>query len=61
MRAAWNNFTGGDTQGASTITQQYARNAAELKEISYNRKLREAVIARRWRTSTPRTRSSGAT
>ena len=29
VRAAWNNFTGGDTQGASTITQQYARNAAE--------------------------------
>ena len=47
VRAAWNNFTGGDTQGASTITQQYARNAADLKEISYNRKLREAVIARK--------------
>ncbi len=47
VRAAWNNFTGGDTQGASTITQQYARHAAELKEISYNRKLREAVIARK--------------
>ena len=47
IRAAWNNFTGGDTQGASTITQQYARHAAELKEISYNRKLREAVIARK--------------
>jgi membrane peptidoglycan carboxypeptidase len=47
MRAAWNNFTGGDTQGASTITQQYARHAAELKEISYNRKLREAVLARK--------------
>ena len=46
-RAAWNNFTGGDTQGASTITQQYARYAAKLKEISYNRKLREAVIARK--------------
>jgi membrane peptidoglycan carboxypeptidase len=47
MRAAWNNFTGGDTQGASTITQQYARHAADLKEISYNRKLREAVLARK--------------
>ncbi|RZU51035.1 membrane peptidoglycan carboxypeptidase [Krasilnikovia cinnamomea] len=46
-RAAWNNFTGGDKQGASTITQQYARHAAELKDISYNRKLREAVIARK--------------
>ncbi|WP_239080231.1 transglycosylase domain-containing protein [Paractinoplanes brasiliensis] len=47
VRAAWNNFTGGATQGASTITQQYARHAAELKEISINRKLREAVIARK--------------
>jgi len=47
VRAAWNNFTGGDTQGASTITQQYARHAADLKDISYNRKLREAVIARK--------------
>ena len=27
VRAAWNNIKGGDTQGASTITQQYARNA----------------------------------
>ena len=47
VRAAWNNFTSDDTQGASTITQQYARHAAELKEISINRKLREAVIARK--------------
>jgi membrane peptidoglycan carboxypeptidase len=46
-RAAWNNFTGGQTEGASTITQQYARHAADLKDISYNRKLREAVIARK--------------
>ncbi len=46
-RAAWNNFTGGDTQGASTITQQYARHAAEMNDISYNRKIREAVLARK--------------
>jgi membrane peptidoglycan carboxypeptidase len=45
LRAAWNNLTGGDTQGASTITQQYARVAAELKGVTYSRKLREAVIA----------------
>ena len=45
LRAAWNNVTGGDTQGASTITQQYARVAAELKGVTYSRKLREAVIA----------------
>src|ERR1700760_4158207 len=47
LRAAWNNFTGGRRQGASTITQQYARHAADLKAISINRKLREAVIARK--------------
>jgi membrane peptidoglycan carboxypeptidase len=46
MRAAWNNFTGGATQGASTITQQYARIAYELgRESSYQRKLKEAVLA----------------
>ncbi|WP_344317320.1 transglycosylase domain-containing protein, partial [Actinoplanes couchii] len=47
MRAAWNNFTNGDLQGASTITQQYARHIADEKDISYSRKLREAVIARK--------------
>jgi membrane peptidoglycan carboxypeptidase len=46
-RAAWNNFTGGETQGASTITQQYAKYATKRKEITYNVKLREAVIARK--------------
>lgn len=49
VRAAWNNVTGGDTQGASTITQQYARVAAQLKGVTYSRKLREAVIA--WKLS----------
>lgn len=46
-RAAWNNLTGGETQGASTITQQYARHAANDMEVSYARKLREAVMARK--------------
>ncbi|HZM74663.1 MAG TPA: transglycosylase domain-containing protein [Candidatus Limnocylindrales bacterium] len=46
-RAAYNNLTGGDRQGASTITQQYARAAANDMEISYARKLREAVMARK--------------
>ncbi|WP_158647722.1 transglycosylase domain-containing protein, partial [Actinoplanes sp. ATCC 53533] len=46
-RAAWNNFSGGETQGASTITQQYAKYATKRKEITYNVKLREAVIARK--------------
>lgn len=44
-RAAWNNFTGGDKQGASTITQQYARHIADMNEISYQRKIREAMLA----------------
>ena len=45
MRAAWNNVSGGKTQGASTITQQYARIAADLTGVTFSRKLREAVIA----------------
>src|ERR1043165_5175566 len=46
MRAFWNNVTGGETQGASTITQQYAGLAAEFRdEASYGRKAEEAVIA----------------
>ncbi|WUP48789.1 penicillin-binding protein [Micromonospora globbae] len=45
-RAAWNNFTGGDKQGASTITQQYARNAFDnLKDDTYARKVKEAIFA----------------
>jgi membrane peptidoglycan carboxypeptidase len=47
MRAAWNNVTGGDTQGASTITQQYIKIATQQAQISYARKLREAVLARK--------------
>ncbi|WP_260428596.1 transglycosylase domain-containing protein [Micromonospora globispora] len=45
LRAAWSNITGGQRQGASTITQQYARVAADLRGVTYSRKLREAVIA----------------
>ncbi|WP_114149488.1 transglycosylase domain-containing protein [Glycomyces xiaoerkulensis] len=46
MRALVNNVTGGDTQGASTITQQYAGMVAEIRDdISYGRKAREAVMA----------------
>ncbi|MCY9555704.1 transglycosylase domain-containing protein, partial [Paenibacillus apiarius] len=45
-RAAWNNLTGGDKQGASTITQQYARNAFEnLNQDTYGRKVKEAILA----------------
>ncbi|MGW0435228.1 transglycosylase domain-containing protein [Micromonospora sp. NPDC003197] len=46
VRAAWNNLTGGSRQGASTITQQYARNAYEsLNDDSYARKVKEAIFA----------------
>jgi membrane peptidoglycan carboxypeptidase len=45
LRAAWNNFTGGQLQGGSTITQQYARLAYELGGVTYQRKAREAVLA----------------
>ncbi|PZG02241.1 transglycosylase domain-containing protein [Micromonospora deserti] len=45
-RAAWNNLSGGDKQGASTITQQYARNAYDnLKDDTYARKVKEAILA----------------
>ncbi|GAA3240406.1 transglycosylase domain-containing protein [Dactylosporangium siamense] len=43
--ALWNQVTGGDTRGASTISQQYARQWAELEGASFGRKAREAVIA----------------
>src|SRR5262249_46774185 len=49
MRAAWNNFTGGKPQGASTIPQQYARIAADLRGVTYARKAREAMLA--WKLS----------
>ncbi|MDG4800679.1 transglycosylase domain-containing protein [Micromonospora sp. WMMD980] len=45
LRAAWANVSGGQRQGASTLTQQYARVAADLRGVTYSRKLREAVIA----------------
>src|SRR5215831_3027478 len=49
LRAAWNNFTGGNVQGGSTITQQYARLAFDLQGVTYQRKAREAVLA--WKIS----------
>lgn len=46
IRAAWNNFTGGPRQGASTIDQQYAGAVAGTRnDDSYSRKLREAAMA----------------
>ena len=46
MRALWNNVTGGDTQGASTLEQQYVGQIADIRDDhSYFRKAREAVMA----------------
>lgn len=45
VRAAWNNVLGGSTQGGSTITQQYAKNAYLTQDRSWNRKVREALLA----------------
>lgn len=48
IRAALKNFTAGHVrQGASTITQQLARNSFELKGKTYRRKLLEMFAARR--------------
>lgn len=48
IRAAIKNFTAGEVkQGASTITQQLARNTFSLKERTFRRKLLEIFLARR--------------
>jgi len=45
-RAAWSNLTGGSTQGGSTITQQYVKNAIlENSERSFSRKFQELFVA----------------
>ncbi len=51
-RAVFNNLTGGSTQGGSTITQQYAKNAFLTQERSWNRKVREALLAFKLETVT---------
>jgi membrane carboxypeptidase/penicillin-binding protein len=48
VRAAFKNFVAGHVrQGASTITQQLARNSFALKEKTYRRKLLEIYLAER--------------
>lgn len=49
-RAAWNDIRGGDTQGASTITQQYAKNAYLSHEQTIVRKVKELVLSVRLET-----------
>jgi membrane peptidoglycan carboxypeptidase len=44
-RAVLNNLTGGSTQGGSTITQQYAKNAFLTQQRTWDRKLKEAMLA----------------
>lgn len=44
-RALVNNFTGGSTQGGSTITQQYVKNAYLTHEQSLVRKAKELLLA----------------
>lgn len=44
-RAAFNNLTGGSTQGGSTITQQYAKIAFLTQDRTWNRKVNEALLA----------------
>jgi membrane peptidoglycan carboxypeptidase len=45
VRAALNDVTGGDTQGGSGITQQYAKNAYLSNSRTLSRKLKELAIA----------------
>ncbi|WP_448614960.1 transglycosylase domain-containing protein [Modestobacter sp. URMC 112] len=44
-RAAWNNLTGGSTQGGSTITQQYVKNAFLTSDQTFSRKFKELFLA----------------
>jgi membrane peptidoglycan carboxypeptidase len=44
-RALYNDLRGASTQGGSTITQQYVKNAYLTQERTFTRKFREAVIA----------------
>ncbi|MEU6034295.1 transglycosylase domain-containing protein [Actinomadura sp. NPDC047616] len=44
-RAVWNNLTGGQTQGGSTITQQLAKNYYLTPEQTVSRKFKEMFIS----------------
>ena len=45
-RAAWNNVRGREIQGASTITQQYIKNAVlQDRQRNFERKIRELILA----------------
>ena len=54
-RAAWANWSSGRIrQGASTVTQQLARNSFDLKERTYRRKLLEMALAQRIERNLPK-------
>jgi len=50
-RAVWNNVSGGDVQGGSTITQQYAKNAYLTQDRTLTRKVKELVLSVKLETS----------
>jgi membrane peptidoglycan carboxypeptidase len=45
VRATWNNLTGGSTQGGSTITQQYVKNAYLTADQTLSRKFQELFLS----------------
>ncbi|GAA3833222.1 hypothetical protein GCM10022242_37840 [Nocardioides panacisoli] len=45
LRAAFNDASGGSTQGASTITQQYVKILYLTQERSWKRKVKEAILS----------------
>ena len=45
LRAAFNNASGGDTQGASTITQQYVKVLYLSQDRTWSRKAKEAILS----------------
>ena len=50
VRAAWSNVTTGTSQGGSTVTQQYTKNAYLSSEKTYSRKLKELVLSMKLET-----------
>lgn len=44
-RAAVNNITGGETQGGSTITQQYVKNVFLTSDQTFIRKIKEMILS----------------
>ncbi|HSV41044.1 MAG TPA: transglycosylase domain-containing protein [Nocardioidaceae bacterium] len=45
LRAAFSNASGNSTQGGSTITQQYVKVLYLTQELSYSRKIKEAMLS----------------